>query len=162
LCVLEITFIIFTVSPYHGNLENSFYHPPKIYFYDTGLAAYLLDVESADKLKDSDTIRGKLFENLVMSEIKKKLLAKSKFHKDLHFFKNQKSDEYEIDLIIPDRPNLKAIEIKISDKPNHHWFDRLDKFKKVVNIDKYIVYTGPTMETERGKFLNFSQLDELL
>ncbi|MFM7458295.1 MAG: DUF4143 domain-containing protein [bacterium] len=41
---------------------------PKIYFYDTGLAAYLLDIEKEKHLY-SHPLRGNLFENLVVNEL---------------------------------------------------------------------------------------------
>jgi len=43
---------------------------PKLYFYDVGLGSSLLEIETASQL-DKHYLTGGLFENLVISEIKK-------------------------------------------------------------------------------------------
>lgn len=53
LSVLEASFIAFRLHPYHRNYGKRLIKAPKLYFYDTGLAANLLGTESADQLSDS-------------------------------------------------------------------------------------------------------------
>ena len=50
LSILEASFVVFTLRPYHNNLGKRLIKSPKLYFYDTGLAASLLGIESARDL----------------------------------------------------------------------------------------------------------------
>ncbi len=49
LSVLEASFIAFLLPPYHGNVSKRLIKSPKLYFYDIGLAAYLLGIESPNQ-----------------------------------------------------------------------------------------------------------------
>lgn len=53
--------------PYYANTRKSLVKSPKLYFCDTGLACYLLDIESPEQLT-SDKMRGPMFENFVVME----------------------------------------------------------------------------------------------
>ena len=68
--VLETAFVIFRLHPFHKNYNKRIVKTPKLYFVDTGLACALLGISSADQLT-LHPFRGGLFENLVVSELKK-------------------------------------------------------------------------------------------
>ena len=63
--ILETSFIVFRLQPYHANFNKRIVKMPKLYFYDTGLAVALLGVENAEQLK-LHPFRGSLFENMVV------------------------------------------------------------------------------------------------
>lgn len=71
LSVLESSFIAFRLHPYHKNFGKRRIKAPKLYFYDTGLAANLLGIETVEQLADSQ-YRGNLYENAVAVEIIKR------------------------------------------------------------------------------------------
>lgn len=77
LSILNASFIAFQLQPYYRNYGKRLVKSAKLYFYDTGLAANLLGIESADQLFASQC-RGALFENAVVLEIVKQYQAQGK------------------------------------------------------------------------------------
>ena len=67
LSVLETSYIIFRLSPYYKNVGKRLVKSPKLYFYDTGLASYLLGIRKASDIQNF-YMRGALFENLIVSD----------------------------------------------------------------------------------------------
>ena len=65
--VLETSFVVFRLPPYHGNFGKRLVKTPKLYFYDTGLAAHLLGITDAGVL-NSHPMRGALYENYLVTE----------------------------------------------------------------------------------------------
>ncbi len=70
--VLEATYVAFRLPPYHSNFGKRLVKTPKLYFHDTGLAAWLLGVRDAASM-NSHPMRGALFENLCVAEYGKHL-----------------------------------------------------------------------------------------
>jgi predicted AAA+ superfamily ATPase len=64
--VLKTSFIVFSLAPHHRNFNKRLIKSPKLYFYDTGLACYLLGLRSRVQL-ETHPLRGALFENFVIS-----------------------------------------------------------------------------------------------
>ncbi len=162
LSLLEATYIIFTAPPYHENYGKVISHRPKLYFYDTGLAGYLMGIKSKSMIEKTPDFKGKLFENLVMSDIKKKLLSKNKMLDETYFWNVTGNQGYEIDLLLGNAYDLKAIEIKSSDKYDPWWINHISKFDKLENARKYVIYTGPTQDVEGGKAVNFRDVGLIL
>ncbi len=73
LSVLQTSFILHTLRPYHQNYNKRIVKTPKLYFYDTGLACALLNLRSVDDL-NRHFAKGALFENLVINEVLKNRL----------------------------------------------------------------------------------------
>ena len=63
--VLEASFIVFRLPPYYKNLGKRPVKTPKIYFTETGLATYLLGIETPEQV-ERDPLYGNLFENMVV------------------------------------------------------------------------------------------------
>ena len=70
--VLEATYVVFRLSPYFGNFGKRLVKTPKLYFHDTGLAAWLLGIHDTATL-NVHPMRGALFENLCITEYLKHL-----------------------------------------------------------------------------------------
>jgi len=70
LSILEASFITFTLAPYYQNFGKRLIKTPKLYFYDSGLAAHLLGIENARQL-ETHPLRGALFETFVVAEVLK-------------------------------------------------------------------------------------------
>jgi predicted AAA+ superfamily ATPase len=51
LSVLESSYIIYLLPPYHGSFNKRVLKTPKLYFYDTGIASFLLGIRSANDLQ---------------------------------------------------------------------------------------------------------------
>jgi predicted AAA+ superfamily ATPase len=65
--VLKTSFICFTLNPHHRNFSKRLIKTPKLYFYDTGLLCYLLNIRDADMLS-RHPMRGAIFENWIIVE----------------------------------------------------------------------------------------------
>ncbi len=162
LMVLYSSYIIFFATGYNKSVLKAMNKGHKLYFYDTGLCASLIrGIENPQDIKNSPNIRGKLFENLVFSEIWKKNFIKGRHLNPADFWNITGKDAYEVDMIMERAGRLKAIEIKSGDTFHSRWFDNMQKHPDLVAADKFVVYTGPTMDVEGGRALNFCDLDQL-
>jgi predicted AAA+ superfamily ATPase len=164
---LEAGYIIFRISPYYNNFEKRLIKRHKLYFYDTGLVSYFLNVQSKEALIDPESrvyaLRGTLFENLCFSETKKKLLNRGKIFGGLHFWNIEKGEEnpYEIDLLLDGSYAIKTVEIKASDKLQSNWFHGGARLGEVTKAQKYVIYNGPTTIIPDGTALNFKDLEKV-
>jgi uncharacterized protein len=68
--LLENSYIIYLLQPWHNNMNKRIVKSPKLYFYDTGLLCYLLGLKGNAALH-RHTAYGSIFENWVITEIKK-------------------------------------------------------------------------------------------
>jgi len=106
--VLEASYIIFLLRPHFRNFNKRLIKTPKLYFLDTGLAAWLLGIRELGQIV-FHAQRGALFENMVVTEF-----LKGRFNRgqqaDLHFWRDSKG--LEVDLLLDDGINLTPVEIK--------------------------------------------------
>ena len=104
--LLEQSFIIFRLPSYSRNLRNELKFSQKIYFYDNGIRnAVINDFRPMDARTDA----GAVFENYVVSELKKR------YHADNMYFWRT-SDQAEIDVLIERDGELVAYEVKYNAK----------------------------------------------
>lgn len=109
--ILEITSQIILVPPFYENFGKRLIKSPKLYFIDSGLACYLLGIESEKTLNRSPFL-GPIFEGFVASEIVKHQINSGRT-KALYFFRDQQG--LEVDFLVPagDR-KLMLLEAKAS------------------------------------------------
>jgi uncharacterized protein len=110
LAVLEATYIIVRLEPYFENFGKRLMKSPKIYFTDTGLACYLLGIDTVEQLT-KDSLYGKLFENWVVVELMKARYNQAKDPR-LYFYRDVAGKE--VDLLFQQGSRLTPIEIKSS------------------------------------------------
>ena len=94
LSILEASYIIKLLPPYFNNLGKRLIKAPKLYFIDTGLAAFLLGIQNIDHLL-AHPLRGGLFENMIVSEFLKKRFNQGKTD-NLYFLRDSKGREVDI------------------------------------------------------------------
>ena len=162
LSILEASYIVFRLQPWSENTRKRLIKSPKLYFCDTGLACYLLGIESPEQLS-RDKMRGHLFENLIVTEALKYRYNQGKDN-NLYFYRD--SNQQEIDLVIRHADALCGIEIKSSSTYNSEFENTLKKMSTMVASPiqtRAIVYTGD-LENRTGeiKLLNFKKLSEIL
>lgn len=142
LSVLEASFLVFRLPPYHRNFGKRQTKSPKLYFTDPGLAAWLLGIESPEQV-ERDPLVGGLFENLVVVEA-----LKSRVHAgqipNLHFFRD--SNGREIDLLYPRGRDVIPIEIKSAMTFDRSFSDGIRYFQEISKSETpgWIVYAGET------------------
>ena len=163
LSLLESSYIIYLLRPYHKNFNKRIIKAPKLYFYDTGVASSLLKLTDPNMIK-SHYAYGSLFENLVISEI-----IKSQNHLGIYpeVYYWRESNGCEIDCIIDKGNNhLLALEIKGGETFNSDFVKNLKKFTSFepdTIIDKMLLYTGDTsIDLTDIKVMNWDNFPSML
>lgn len=160
--LLESSFIVFRLHPYHKNFGKRLVKTPKLYFYDTALASYLLGLENDDELLTSK-YRGPLFENAVVSEFIK---AYTNNGRSPHLYYWRDANQKEIDLIIEKGGAIRyAVEVKASSTYDSHAFATVTALSDVMGLDaaqRVVVYGGSeSMETSYGRLLTVGDVSQL-
>lgn len=142
LSLLEASFIVYQMQPYHKNFNKRLIKSPKLYFYDTGVACSLLKLTDPEMV-NTHYLYGSLFENLVISEILKSQCHSGK-RPSVYYWRE--SNGVEIDCIIEQENNeISALEIKGGQTFTKDYMKNLQNFAKYENelkINKAIVYAG--------------------
>ncbi|MCH7524477.1 MAG: ATP-binding protein [Bacteroidetes bacterium] len=141
LSILEASFIVYRLQPWHTNFNKRTIKSPKIYFYDTGLACYLLGLKKESELK-LHFAKGSLFENYVITEHLKNRLNIG-LQLSSYFWRDSSGNE--IDLLVEEAKTLKIVEIKSGKTIKTDFFKGLNKFEKLANnfiVKKLLVYGG--------------------
>jgi len=131
LSVLNASNIIYLLHPYYNNITKRAVKTPKLFFLDTGLAAYLTRWNTPDVLQNG-AMAGAFFETFVISEIIKSYYNCGLLDLPLYFYRDK--DGNEIDLIIEQNGGLYPIEIKKHADPRKEdiaAFSVLDKISGV-------------------------------
>lgn len=111
--VLEKSDVIYYLHPYSANSLKRAVKSPKLYFFDTGLVAYLTRWSSPDTLC-AGAMSGAVFENWVVSEIRRTYTQRG-VEPPLWYYRDR--DGKEIDLVIEQDGHLHPVEIKKSAQP---------------------------------------------
>jgi predicted AAA+ superfamily ATPase len=124
--MLEKSSVVFFLRPYSNNLLKRTVKTPKMYFFDTGLVAYLTKYSTPEILA-SGAINGAILENYVVSEISKSFTNSGR-ECLMHYYRDK--DNKEIDLILENDGHLSPLEIKKTASPSPliiKTFEVLDK-----------------------------------
>ncbi len=145
LTILEASYIVYLLPPFHANIGKRLTKSPKLYFYDVGLASYLIGIERAEQLS-THPLRGFLFENLVVSEAMKYRFNRGR-RPNLSFFRDSKG--LECDLLYETSLGTGAIEIKSGATVSTDFFTSLNRVAELVpNVSsKAVVYGGTTRQS---------------
>ncbi len=162
LSVLQASYLITLLPPYYENISKRLIKSPKLYFNDTGLACYLLDIESAKQL-DRDKMRGALFENMIVMEIIKHRYNQGKTG-GVFFYRD--SNQNEVDILLKQEGEITAIEIKSSMTYNSSFEKSLKQIPNWINTpitNRAVIYSGDFENTSSDiKLLNYNHLGDIL
>lgn len=150
LSILVASNIVYLLQPYSNNITKRAIKTPKLYFLDTGLAAYLTKWNTPDVLKNG-AMAGAFFESFVVSEIVKSYYNKGILELPLYFYRDK--DMNEIDLLIEENGTLYPIEMKKHADPQKkdiEAFDLLDKIPGVKRGSGGVVCLYDKLITLRG------------
>ena len=92
LSILVASNIVYLLKPYSNNITKRAVKTPKLYFLDTGLAAYLTRWNTPDVLKNG-AMAGAFFESFVISEIIKSYYNKGIVEPPLYFYRDKDMNE---------------------------------------------------------------------
>ncbi len=139
--LLETSFAVFLQQPYYRNFQKRVVKTPRLFFYDTGLACYLLGIQSAEQLNQYYQ-KGALVENWFVTE-----LMKQRYHRgirpNLYYWRDKTG--HEVDCLLEEEGLLKLVEIKAGRTIKPEFFKNLDFFQRqsaLSNLRSFVLYGG--------------------
>lgn len=133
LSILVASNVVYLLEPYFNNIAKRAVKTPKLYFLDTGLAAYLTRWNTADVLKNG-AMAGAFFENFVVSEIIKSYYNSGIVSPPLYFYRDKEMNE--IDLLIANGDTLYPMEIKKHADPQKKDVDAFQVLDKISGVHR--------------------------
>lgn len=148
LSILEASGLIYLLEPYFTNVTKRMVKTPKLYFLDTGLAAYLTEWSSPETL-EAGAMSGPILETWIMGE-----LLKSWLHNGLRppFYYYRDKDQKEIDLLIIQDGTVFPLEFKKTASPDKHdirHFTVLEKFGMPVGMGGVICLASQALPLDK-------------
>ncbi|MCB9267880.1 MAG: DUF4143 domain-containing protein [Lewinellaceae bacterium] len=163
LSVLEASYIVFFLQPYHKNFNKRLIKSPKLYFFDTGLLCHLLGINSLEQL-NIHYHYGNIMENMMITDLYKK---RSHRGERPQFWFWRDSNGNEVGLLIEEAGILKAIELKAAKTFNTRLLSGLKWWQKTTGQapeHSSLIYLGnQRFQTENGALIpwreTFANLD---
>ena len=149
LSVLEASYLVFVLPPLHANISKRLIKSPKLYFFDVGLATYLLGIENKSQIA-THPLKGALFENLVVVEALKHRYNRG-LRSNLHFYRDSAGNEVDLVYSLADRQI--GIEIKAGATVSSSFFDGLNRLSEALPdplASKMVVHGGDQELTREG------------
>lgn len=149
LSVLEASYVVHLLPPYHRNFGKRLVKMPKLYFLDTGLLCHLLRVDSAQTLA-THAMRGAIFETWVVSETLKHRFNRGQ-DAELFFWRDNHGTE--VDLLYEHGGKLHAVEVKSGATFTSDWLHACElwlKYAGTAAAAPLIVYGGNESFSLRG------------
>jgi len=161
LSVLEASYLVARLPPYHHHFGKRLVKSPKLYFLDVGLMAWLLGIRDAASIQ-THAARGALFETWVVSEC-----IKQRFNDgmgaDLYFWRDNAG--HEVDLLFDTPQGMQAVEIKSGSTFASDWPDAIHRWRKFATDaarTPVIVYGGDGAYERQGcRVLGWRELHAL-
>jgi predicted AAA+ superfamily ATPase len=149
--VLEAGFIAFRLPSYHGNIAKRLIKMPKLHFYDTGLACWLMGIRDAGQL-DVHPLRGAVFECWVVSEIIKQRFNRGEAN-GVYFFRDKAG--LESDALVQGREILTIVEVKAGQTISSDWAATSRKIAELFaktkqQVSSVVVYGGTERQERNG------------
>ncbi len=143
LSILETSYVVYLLPSYYDNLDKRVVKKPKLYFYDTGILCYLLNIINEEQLT-KHVSKGAIFENFVITDLMKFYYNKGM---DANAYFWQDSNGNEVDLLIENDGKMQLYEIKSSTTPKIEFTKNITKFENLLKvkkqkISKYLIYGG--------------------
>lgn len=158
LSVLQASYIIYMLPPFFTNTRKRLTKSPKIYFTDSGVASYLLDIDSPQTM-NRDKMRGHLFENMIIMNFLKDRFNKG-INGGLYFYRDSNGNE--VDLLVKSGSQYHCYEIKSSSTFHPDFTKGLENFNKnypELVKEKSVIYTGSSLpDFEVTRILNFKEI----
>lgn len=142
LSILEAGYIVYTIKPHYQNFSKRLVKMPKLYFYDTGLLCYLLEIDNPQQLQ-THYAKGAITENFVINELSKAYYHRAVHQPPIFFWRDHRG--LEIDCVIEHHATLRAVEIKSGKTISDNFFDSLQAWQKLTGIppeECYLIYGG--------------------
>jgi len=149
--MIEASFIAFRLPSFHGNVSNRLIKTPKLHFYDSGLACWLLGIREPAQL-NVHPLRGAIFESWVVSEI-----AKARFNRGelngVYFFRDKGG--LESDALVQGGEGVTLVEVKAGQTISSGFATASERIAGVFAKSKQsatpvVIYGGDDKQTRNG------------
>ena len=125
--ILQGSFQVFLLRPYHNNLTKRLVKRPKLYFFDTGLCTYLAEWASPEVL-ESGAMAGAILETYAVVEILKSWWNQG-MEPSIHYYRDK--DCVEADILFSRDGKLFPTEIKKAGTPSENWTKAFSKIDRI-------------------------------
>lgn len=142
--ILKASYILFTIQPFHANVSKRLTKTPKIYFYDTGLACYLIGLEDSASINVTG-LKGALFENMAIIELLKKKFNEGRDPR-LMFYRENSGKE--VDIVDERGVFLDLYEVKSSSTFKSEYMTSMKYVESLLSSRKVksaLIYDGDPM-----------------
>jgi predicted AAA+ superfamily ATPase len=160
LSILEASYIVFLLRPYHENLGKRVIKAPKIYFYDPGLICSLLQIKQEDLLSHPN--KGNIFESFVIADILKHYYNQGTDPR-IYFWRDK--TEHEVDCIIEEDQKLIPIEIKSGRTFNKRFLEGLNYWDGLAHKKRTrgsVVFAGSSQQVSvHQALISWQSIDDL-
>jgi predicted AAA+ superfamily ATPase len=137
--LLESSYIIYLLRPYHTNINKRVIKSPKLYFYDTGLLCSLLNIQDNNQLQHHYAI-GSIFENYILMEMKK-FYSNNNLKDQLYYLRNKNGQE--VDVLIDNGEKKTLIEIKLGKTFSDNYLKNIDYWSSILgDTQNILIYNG--------------------
>ena len=161
LSILESSYILYRLQPYHRNFNKRLIKSPKLYFYDTGVACSLLGIREQEQV-NLHYMKGSLFENLILNEFIKRSFNRGENRQPYYW---QDNHGKEIDCLLVNGEKVTAVEIKSGKTMSTSYFENLKYWRSLAALpesQEYVVYGGDqSMQTGAGTLISWKNLDRI-
>ena len=161
LSILESSYILYRLQPYHRNFNKRLIKSPKLYFYDTGVACSLLGIREQEQV-NLHYMKGSLFENLILNEFIKRSYNRGENRQPYYW---QDNHGKEIDCLLVNGEKVAAVEIKSGKTISTSYFENLIYWRSMTALPEnqvYVVYGGEqSMQTSAGTLISWKDLDRI-
>lgn len=130
LSILEASFQVYLLQPYHSNLTKRLVKTPKLYFLDTGLCCYLTQWTSSEALA-AGAMAGPILETYIFTEILKNWWHQARTP-EIFYYRDK--DKVEIDFVLTQNQQFYPLEVKKSASPKKDWINSFNKLNRLGNI----------------------------
>jgi len=153
LSILEASYLLFRLRPHIKNFNKRLIKAPKLYFWDTGLAAYLLDIETPQHLHQHP-LKGALFETFIIADLLKQRHNAIR-ESNLYYWRDNVGNE--VDAIIEVAGQQIPLEIKLGQTVSNDYFKGLSYYQKLnPKVQKAILIYGGEESYQRNNVHIFS------
>lgn len=156
--ILETSYTAFRLQPFYRNIGKRLVKTPKLYFYDVGLACWLLGIRNESDLT-THPLRGNIFENMVVVEFLKSSYNRGELP---NIFYYRDKSQREVDVVQEDGLKLDCFEIKSGKSFRSEWHDNLKYLQSLMpdSVNRTaVIYDGSQEQhSQFNALLNFRKL----
>ena len=148
LSILEASYVIAFLGPWHANINKRLVKAPKMYFLDVGLACNLIGINESSQL-ETHPLRGAIFETMIVGEFFKSIANRCSRER-LYYYRD--SNRNEIDIVLQNGKDTLLCEIKSGATFSGDWVKTMERLSGQFgdNVRMKVIYGGEESQKRTG------------